>query len=97
MSMTEGLVSITHFCEQHEIDTNVVITLHSSGLIEVESRDDALYIRPQHIPRLERFVRMHLELEINFAGIEAISHLLEKIETQQQEITRLRNLLRIYE
>jgi chaperone modulatory protein CbpM len=36
-------------------------------------------------------IRLHNELEINVAGIEAITHLLERVEQMQEEMRRLRN------
>jgi chaperone modulatory protein CbpM len=36
-------------------------------------------------------IRMHHELEINVAGIEAITHLLVRVEQMQEELRILRN------
>ena len=49
-----------------------------------------LYICDE-IHKLEKFVRLHYDLDINIEGIETINHLLEKIEEMQKEIVRLRN------
>jgi hypothetical protein len=42
-------------------------------------------------------IHLHHDLEINIAGIEAITHLLERVEQMQQNMKGLRNRLRIYE
>ncbi len=45
-----------------------------------------------------RIIRLYYELDINLEGIEAIIHLLQRIDThQQEEIIALRNRLRLYE
>jgi hypothetical protein len=41
--------------------------------------------------KLEKFVRLHYDLDINLEGIETINYLLEKIEKMQKEILELRN------
>jgi hypothetical protein len=41
--------------------------------------------------KLEKFVRLHYDLDINLEGIETINYLLEKIEKMQREILELRN------
>ncbi len=44
-----------------------------------------------------QFVRLHTELNINLEGLEAISHLLQKILGMQNEMTALKNKLRMIE
>jgi len=46
---------------------------------------------------LEKFVRFYYELDINLEGIETISHLLERVNALQDELTMLKNRLGIYE
>jgi hypothetical protein len=58
--------------------------------------EDALYVHPRQIPRLEKFIRLHFELAINLEEIEAMSHMLERLEKQHGKITRLRNSLRLF-
>jgi hypothetical protein len=42
-------------------------------------------------------VRLHFDMDINIEGIETITHLLERIEQMQQEITQLKNRVGVYE
>ena len=48
------------------------------------------------IPDVERYSRMYYDLSINIAGIDAIHHMLERIELLQQEVRSLRNELEFY-
>jgi len=45
----------------------------------------------------EEVIHLHVDLEINIEGIETILHLLEKIDTLQNEAIELKNRLRLYE
>jgi chaperone modulatory protein CbpM len=42
-------------------------------------------------------IRLHHDLEINIAGIEAISHLLDRVESLNEDIRMMRNKLQFYE
>jgi len=66
-------------------------------LIRILEEDNEKYIDEEQIPDIERYNRMFYDLEINIAGIDAIHHLLEKMEAMQEEIKALRNRLRFYE
>ena len=47
--------------------------------------------------RLEQLARMRFDLDINLEGIEAISHLLERVDRMQREMRALQERLRVYE
>ena len=47
------------------------------------------------LPDVERYSRMYYDLSINIEGIDAIHHLLERMEEMQQEIYSLHNKLRL--
>jgi hypothetical protein len=66
--------------------------LEDSGLIRVTAVEHTSYIPLDEIQKLEKFVRLHYDLEINIEGIETISYLLEKIEDMQKEILNLKNI-----
>ncbi|MGZ4079745.1 MAG: chaperone modulator CbpM, partial [Bacteroidia bacterium] len=55
------------------------------------------YIDPEQLQKLESFLRMHYEMDINMEGIEAIAHLLQRTQSMQEEILKLKNRLRLYE
>jgi uncharacterized membrane protein YjjP (DUF1212 family) len=55
------------------------------------------YIHQEELPKLEKMVRLHQDLGINLEGLEAIHHLLEKVEQMQSEVNLLKNKLRKWE
>ncbi len=92
-----GLVPIAIFCQHEEVEITFVRSLEERGLIEVIVQDEERYLAPEHLPRLEQLARMHYQLDINLEGIEALSHLLERVERMQEDLRTLRERLRLYE
>jgi chaperone modulatory protein CbpM len=94
---TEDLIPVSELCTCHHIEFTFVRTLHDSGLIGMTVREGTAFLSVEELPLLEKFIRWHYELAINPEGIEAISHLLSRVEGLQEEISSLRNKLRRYE
>lgn len=91
------LLTIEEFCFNHSIEPSFIMSLHETGLIRITTLNDRGYIEINQLNELERFVRMHFELDINIEGIEAVNHLLNRILCMQQEIIELRNKLELLE
>lgn len=94
---TDDLIPADQFCTQHNIELSFISLLHENGLIEITTVEQTKFIPEDRISELEKIIRLHYELEINLEGIEAITHLLQKIESMQHEIAGLKNRLRLYE
>lgn len=94
---TQALVPIAIFCQHEEVEITFVRSLEERGLIQVIIQEEERYIAPEHLPRLEQLARMHYQLDINLEGIEALSHLLERVERMQEDLRTLRERLRLYE
>lgn len=93
----ENLIDTEAFCASHKIEFAFINSLQYSGLIEIKTVEEKRFLTPEEIRRLEEYVRMHYELDINVEGIEAITHLLDRVKAMQSEITHLKNRLRRYE
>jgi hypothetical protein len=89
----EDLIPAEDFCVYHNIEYSFIHSLEDSGLITITSIEQAAYIPADEVQKLEKFIRLHYDLDINIEGIETINHLLEKIEEMQQEILQLRNTI----
>ena len=70
--------------------------LGEDGLIDIEVIDDTSYFPASQLNELERYTHLYYDLSINIAGIDAIHHMLERIELLQQEVRSLRNELEFY-
>ena len=93
----KNLIQIKQFCIYHEIENTFIKELNSYGLVEIVIEENDEYLQPEQLPSIEKMIRMHYDLNINMEGIDAIYHLLNKIEVLQQHLTNTQNKLRIYE
>lgn len=87
-------ISIEDCCRYYSIETSFVRSLNEHGLIELSEVNESYAIDQEHLALLEKYMHLHYDLDINIAGIEAISHLLHRIDNLQSELRMLRN--RIY-
>jgi chaperone modulatory protein CbpM len=87
----KNLVAADDICMYHHVEYTFISSLQEAGLVQLKVVDKTTYIPQSELQKLERMIRMHHELEINIAGIEAITHLLERVEQMQEEMRVLRN------
>lgn len=94
---TTDFIAAGEFCAFHHVELSFIRGLHESGLIGMTIRDGAILLPTEELPALEKFVRWHYDLAINFEGIEALAHLLQRVDGLQEENRVLRNRLRGFE
>lgn len=94
---TDYLIAVDKFCTSHNITYSFIRSLQKTGLIEVTTIEETRFINADQLQRLEKFIRLYYELNINLEGIDTITHLLNQIQSLQDEIIVLRNRLRLYE
>ena len=93
----EDYIPAGEFCAHYKIEYSFISTLHEAGLIAMITQDGATLLSIEELPALEKFVRWHYELSINPEGIEALSHMLQRVELLLDENRTLRNRLRRFE
>lgn len=93
----ENFISVDEFCNSHNIEISFITSLQEFGLVEIMTIEHSTFIPVDELQKLERLIRLHFELDINFEGIETITHMLARIDQMQEEITVLKNHLRLYE
>lgn len=93
---TEELILAEAFCSSHEIEFTYIYALRDHGLIELVEEREAVFIKPDELPKLEKIVRFNRDLEINLEGIEVIINLLDRIESLQEETRHLNNRMNLY-
>ena len=91
------LFAITEYCTVHNVDPSFVYSLQQEGLITITTDNDNNFVEEEELHRLEIYTRLHSQLGINAEGIDAISHLLEKMRSMQAELNALKTRLRLYE
>lgn len=88
--MDNDLIIIDEYCQQCQIEPSFILLLNDEGLIEIVISNDRIYIPITQLKSLERFRKLHYDLEINMAGLDVINRLLNRIETMQKEMRQLR-------
>lgn len=94
---TDSLIAINEFCANHNIEISFISSLKRTGLIDVITVSEDLFVNAEQLQQLEKIVRFYYEFDINLEGIETIIHLLQQITSLQDENTALRNRLRLFE
>jgi hypothetical protein len=94
---SKNLIQIKQFCLYHEIENTFITELNNYGLVEIIIQEEDEYLQPEQLPSIEKMIRLHYDLKINLEGIDAIYHLLNKIEVLQQNLTATQNKLRLFE
>jgi chaperone modulatory protein CbpM len=84
------------FCTHHQIDYSFIQSLSDNGLVQITLVEQRECIPENILPQIEKYVHLHYDLNINVEGIEAITHLLQRVEAMQDEIILLKNKLDLY-
>ena len=93
----DELIPAGEFCAFHHVELSFIRNLHESGLIGMTVRDGAVFLSAEELPALEKFTRWFYELQINPEGIEALSHMLGRVEQLLEENRLLRNRLQRFD
>lgn len=94
---SEDLIPAGDFCTYHHVELSFVQHLHESGLIGMTYREGSAYLSAGELPTLEKFARWFYEMDINPQGIEALSHVLDRMQQVLEENRVLRNRLQRFE
>jgi hypothetical protein len=93
----ENLISANEFCLHHNIEISFIQSLQEYGLVEITTSQEGRFITINQLGEVEKLMRLHYDLNINFEGIDAITHLLKKLQSMEDDMLRLKNKLRLYE
>ena len=94
--MQTDLIIINDYCARCDIEPDFVRMLGEGGLIDVEMIDDTDCFPASQLGELERYTHLYYDLSINIEGIDAIRHLLRRIEDLQERVRKLENELHFY-
>lgn len=94
--MNEIRILYSECLEIYKIERSFVEELNQSGLVRLVTEQDREFVECDELEYLEQFIRWNRDLDINVAGIEALHHLLQRMNSLQDELTRLKNELAFY-
>jgi len=89
----DNLVLIAQFCLHHDVEPSFMLSLHEFGLLHIIEINEEHYLNFDELNKVEKIIRLHSELGINFEGIDVIDTLLQQIETLQKELAVAKNRL----
>lgn len=94
---TAEFVNAGDFCEHHHISLSFISGLQEAGLVEITIQETGQYLHVNQLKEIEMMIRLHTELDINPEGIEAVTHLLHKLNQLQHELKTVKQRLNWYE
>jgi hypothetical protein len=83
---TEQMIPVSEFCMYHNIELSFIYSLNESGLIDITSVEEKIFVPASQLKHLEKLMRLKEEMDINVEGIETITYLLQRINDMQQHI-----------
>ena len=95
--LTDSPILVRDFCVYHRIDVTFVYALERHGLIDFVMIEQAPYVQPDQLTRLEKLVRLHQDLSIIPDDLDVVENLLDQVENLQTQINQLQSRLRFYE
>jgi DNA-binding transcriptional MerR regulator len=84
------IISISEVCRHYQLETNFLQSLNEMGLIALIEEANQQFVEEEQLPQLEVILHLHYDLSINLEGIDAIGHLLNRLQETQRELSRLR-------
>jgi len=87
------IISITEVCHHYQLEKDFLQSLNEIGLIPLIEEANQQFVEEDQLKELEMILHLHYDLDINLEGIDAISHLLLRMEEMQREIRQLRGRL----
>lgn len=94
--MENNLIAAKDFCLYHSIEISFIESLNSYGLLETKLLKKSIFIYADDILKIESYLRLYKDLEINFEGLHAVAHLLAQINNLQKENISLKNEINYY-
>ena len=91
------LIPVREFCVHNHVEITFIQFLAQQGLVDTVAIKQAVYIQPEQLPRLEKFVRLYQDLAIHPDDLDVVNNLLDRMEDLQHEVARLQNRLLFYE
>lgn len=93
----QNFISIETICKYHNVSTAFILSLGEFELIDIQVVNNEPCMLQSQLVEVEKYVRLHNDLEINSEGLSAIFHLIQRLELMQQQITQLKMRLQLYE
>ncbi len=93
---TTSLIKIEQLCTHCNIDMSFIQSLYELGHIDLIVERNDHFIEVSQLKSLESLIYFHTNLDINLEGVDAIAHLLKKVEMLQNDLIAANSKLKFY-
>ncbi len=90
-------IPISVFCEHHQLETNFIQILEDNDLITTITYKEVPCLQAENLEQLEKYVRLHRDLNVHPQDLDIIEHLIQKLEEAQTKLNDLQTLVLFYE
>ena len=97
MATTAIYITASDFCFHYGVERSFIYAVAPIGFNTVGGAGRRCLMTLEQLTDLEKYTRLHYELEINPEGIEAITYLLQRMTQMEEELQVLKAKLRLYE
>lgn len=94
--METELITITEYCIKYNVEPGFIHSLEESEILILKLVGKEKFIHIEQFSELDTYIHLHYDLHINIEGIDAIRHLLRKVNSMQEEIRGLRQQLHLH-
>ncbi len=95
--MQTELLKITEYCVHYNIEQSFITDLEESGIINLTLVGPDKFIHEDQFNELDRYVHFYYDLNINMEGIDALKHMLSRINELHEKIGKLEHKLKFHE
>lgn len=92
----QNLISVERFCSYYEIPDSFIHELVEYELIKVIQEKEKRFIDFNSVSQIEKYIRLHFDLNVNFEGLDIITNLITQLEEAQEEIKKLKAQINLY-
>ncbi|AFL97645.1 chaperone modulator CbpM [Ornithobacterium rhinotracheale] len=90
-------IKISDYCKNTQIERTFISDLQDEGILVLQQVDNEYCIEEDMLEELEKYSRWHYDLGVNLAGIDAMRHMLQRMQQMEREIQSLKNSLRFFD
>ncbi|MBT0608567.1 chaperone modulator CbpM [Aequorivita echinoideorum] len=94
---TKKYILVTQYCQHANVEIAFLENLHEYGLVLMEKKDSESYINENDISKIERMLRLHKDLSINFEGLDVIDSMQKRLRQMEKKMKLLQQKLDFYE
>ena len=95
--MKPNYIKITEYCNYTNTENTFITSLNEEVILKIEVIDNEDFIEEDQLPELEMFSRWYYDLGINLEGIDAMRHMIKRINSMNDELNDLRRKIVFYE